>query len=142
MLELASWQDAEVLRIAVLGWRAGPVPGDEDREANHLVQRNDQRDVVAAVSFMPHPCPQWPGTPAVYLWGMAVLVAMQGRGVGTRLLDRVLDESRKRGVRIVWADARETAVSLYVKRGAVVQGGAFADELTGLADRRVIFTLG
>ncbi len=136
-----SWQDAEALRISVLGWAAGAFPGDEDPESMHLAQRDDSGTVIAVVSFMPHPCPERPHVRSVYVWGMGVLPAWQRRGIGSQLLADVVSEARSQGAGIVWADARETAVPFYQHAGAVVSGPLVKDEVTGLPDRRVILAV-
>ena len=136
-----SWQDAEALRISVLGWAAGAVPGDDDPASIHLAMRDGRGAVIAVVSFMLHPCPERPNVPSVYLWGMGVLPAWQRRGVGRQLLAEVVSEARRQGAGIVWADARETAVPFYEHEGAVVSGPLFHDEVTGLPDRRVILAV-
>jgi GNAT superfamily N-acetyltransferase len=136
-----SFRDVEAIRTRVLGWPPGPVPGDEDPSATHLVRRNETGGVIAAVSFVGHRCPERPHEAAVYLWGMAVLAEFQRRGVGTALLGELLAESRRSGATIVWADARATAVSFYLRAGAVVEGPPFADEVTQLPDRRITLTL-
>jgi GNAT superfamily N-acetyltransferase len=135
------WQDAEALRVSVLGWAAGAVPGDDEPASIHLAQRDDAGDVIAVVSFMLHPCPERPHVRAVYLWGIGVLPAWQRRGIGSQLLAEVVAEARGHGAGIVWADARETAVPFYQRAGAVVSGPRIIDEVTGLPDRRVILAV-
>ena len=135
------WQDADSLRVSVLGWETGPVPGDEDAAAIHLACRDDSGAVIAAVSFMLHPCPEQPQERAVYLWGMAVSPVWQLRGIGSQLLAAVMSEAQCIDATIVWVDARETAVSFYEQAGAVATGAAYNDEVTNLPDRRIILTV-
>jgi GNAT superfamily N-acetyltransferase len=136
-----SWQDAEALRISVLGWAAGAVPGDDDPAAIHLAQRDDSGAVIAVVSFMLHPCPERPQVRSVYFWGMGVLPEWQRRGIGSQLLAEVVSEARSQGAGLVWADARETAVPFYERAGALASGTLYEDEVTRLRDRRVILTV-
>jgi GNAT superfamily N-acetyltransferase len=94
------------------------------------------------VSFMPHPCPDRPGVPAIYLWGMAVAPDLQGQGAGRRLVEELLARAAAAGARLVWADARETAVGFYERCGWRAIGEPQIDDVTGLMDRRVIVEVG
>jgi GNAT superfamily N-acetyltransferase len=118
------------------------VPGDEDAAAVHLAERNPAGHVTAVVSFMPHPCPDRPGVPAIYLWGMAVAPDLQGQGAGRRLVEEVLAQAGTAGARLVWADARETAVGFYERCGWRAIGEPQIDDVTGLMDRRVVVEVG
>ena len=48
------WRDMDGLRMSVLGWETGPVPGVHDSAAIHLAYRDDSAAVIAAVSFYEH----------------------------------------------------------------------------------------
>jgi GNAT superfamily N-acetyltransferase len=125
------------LRRAVLGWAAPRTRIDND-DAVHLALLREG-DVVAVVSHTRWPCPDEPGQPARYFWAMAVDPARRRAGHGRRLLEAVADRARAAGESVMWADARETAVGFYVACGARVAGEPYTDEVTGLADRRVVF---
>jgi ribosomal protein S18 acetylase RimI-like enzyme len=73
---------------------------------------------------------------------MGVSPGHQRRGLGTSLLGEVLLRARAGGAEAVWCDARQSAVGFYMRFGGIVLGERYADEVTGLADRRVIFELG
>lgn len=117
------------------------MPGDEDASAVHLAEVDASGQVTAVVSFMAHPCPDSPGVIAVYLWAMAVAPELQGHGTGRGLLDEVMTLARAAGAELVWADARESAVGFYERCGGIVVGDSYADDITGLPDRRVLFEL-
>jgi GNAT superfamily N-acetyltransferase len=136
-----SWLEVADLRMSVLGWATGPVPGDEDPETIHLALHDASGRVQAAVSFTPHECPDRPGSPAVYLWAMVVAHEHQRQGTGRRMLQEVLSRARTGAARVVWADARESAVAFYERCGATAPGESYLDEVTGLPDRRVVFDL-
>lgn len=136
-----SWLETQTLRQSVLGWPAGPVPGDTDALTCHLFWIGTAGDDVGVVSFTPHACPWRPGVAAMYLWGMAVRSDAQHVGHGTHLLQAALERSRETGAAVVWADARLTAVRLYQRLGAVRQGPTCVDEVTGLPGVRVVFDL-
>ncbi|MEU8076426.1 GNAT family N-acetyltransferase [Catellatospora citrea] len=128
------------LRSAVLGW-ASPATRIDSGGAGHLALV-DGDTVVAAVSHVTWPCPAEPEVPARYFWAMAVDTPYQGRGYGRRLLAAVADRARACGERVVWADARESAVAFYTACGARVAGEPYVDDGTGLLVRHVVFTLG
>jgi GNAT superfamily N-acetyltransferase len=136
------WHQTELLRSLVLDWRRGPVPGDEDPTAVHLAQLDAAGDVSAAVSYLPHPCPEHPGVRAIYLWGMAVSPSVQGRGSGRRLMAEVLKRAGTAGMAMLWLDARDSAVGFYEKCGGAAVGDPYMDDLTGGTDRRVVFEVG
>ncbi|WP_051367914.1 GNAT family N-acetyltransferase [Hamadaea tsunoensis] len=127
------------LRREVLGW-AGTLTRADSGEAGHLALTHGGA-VVAVVSHVRWPCPDEPGVPARYFWGMAVDPAYRGQGAGRRLLSAVADQARAGGEAILWADARETAVGFYVACGARVVGPPYLDDVTGLIDRRVLINL-
>ncbi|MDQ3305829.1 MAG: GNAT family N-acetyltransferase [Actinomycetota bacterium] len=57
--------------------------------------------------------------------GMAVEPALQGQGLGTRLLDAVVVEARSRGAQALWAAGRDTALGFYDRRGWSVEGEGY-----------------
>ena len=136
------WPHARPLTSCVLGWSTpGPVPGDEDSTVTHLAEVDDDGGLVGVVSFLPHPCPNRPGSPAIYLYGMAVRPRYQRRGIGTKVMREVIARSLRSRVAVVWADAREDAVPFYAGLGAEVVGEPYPDSVSGHTDRRVIFDL-
>jgi len=113
------------LRSRVLGW-AEPRSRLDGDDASHLAVI-DGGAIVAVVSHMSWPCPDDTTTPARY---------------GRLLLATVADRARTRGERLMWADARESAVPFYLACGAqVADAQPYVDEVTGLLDRRVVFVL-
>jgi GNAT superfamily N-acetyltransferase len=133
--------DVQAIRALILGWPKQPVAGDDDPGTVHIAERDQSGGIVAAVSFVVHPCPERPRDIAVYLWGMAVLPQYQGRGLGTALIAHVVAEARLSKATVVWADARESAVAFYERLGAVAEGPRVRDDITKLWDRTIIFDL-
>jgi len=128
------------LRSRVLGW-AEPRSRLDGDDASHLAVI-DGGAIVAVVSHMSWPCPDDTTTPARYFWAMAVDPVRQRQGYGRLLLATVADRARTRGERLMWADARESAVPFYLACGAqVADAQPYVDEVTGLLDRRVVFVL-
>jgi predicted GNAT family N-acyltransferase len=63
--------------------------------------------------------------PAGKIGRIAVLAGLRGRGVGTRILLRLLEEARRRGIREPYLHAQVQAVPFYEKLGFSSQGGEF-----------------
>ena len=91
-------------------------PGDELDATRHVGGFLGPR-VVASASFFAVPAPFAPEVPAYQLRYMATDFDVQGRGLGARLLAHVLDDFAGRGVRLLWANARVSAVDFYVATG-------------------------
>lgn len=137
-----TWACTVDLRCAVLGWASEPVPGDLDMATVHLAAIDESERIVGVVSYLPHPCPDRVGAPAVYFWAMTVACGFQRAGIGRALLTQVVSGARDMRARILWADARVTAVPFYRRCGGAVVGELYEDEVTGLQDQRVIFDIG
>ena len=56
---------------------------------------------------------------------IAVLPGLRGRGIGTLILRRLLDEARRLGIREPHLHAQVQAVPFYEKLGFLRQGGVF-----------------
>lgn len=82
--------------------------------------------IVAVSTWIPRPFLAEPG---VQLRGMATAPSIQGRGVGALLLETGCERSVSVAP-LVWARARDTALSFYVHRGFTVEGEGFTDEVT------------
>jgi predicted GNAT family N-acyltransferase len=63
--------------------------------------------------------------PAGKIGRIAVLAGLRGRGVGTRILLRLLEEARRRGIREPYLHAQVQAVPFYERFGFSRQGGEF-----------------
>lgn len=104
--------------------------GDDEPTTIHLaaVDRHDR--IVATSTWLERPSPS--GRPAVQLRGMATLRTLQGTGLGARLLEAGLQDSRRRGVDLVWANARDAALDFYIANGFSVVGDGFIETVTRL----------
>lgn len=90
--------------------------GDDLPTTRHYGGFLGPRAVVSA-SFYAVPAPFAPDDPAYQLRYMATDFDVQGRGLGSRLLDGVLEDLARRGVTRVWANARVSAVDFYSSTG-------------------------
>jgi len=58
----------------------------------------------------------------------ATLPAFQKQGLGSCLLQKMLDDCRQRGLAVFWCDARESAIVFYQRFGLAPQGERFYKE--------------
>ncbi len=86
-------------------------------------------ELVAVSSWIPRP---YRDTPAVQLRGMATAHAFQGTGLGGLLLGAGCARAAETGNQIVWARARDAALSFYERHGFIVDGDGFIDDATQL----------
>jgi GNAT superfamily N-acetyltransferase len=102
--------------------------GDRVEGAFHLGLRRDGT-LVAVATFFPEPRGD---RPAMRLRGMAVEPELQGSGAGRVLLTAALDRLRADGHRLLWAQARDTALGFYERLGFRIVGDGYVTAETGL----------
>lgn len=115
--------------------------GDDEATTVHLAvveDRGGARAVIAVSTWLERPWPPEPEVPAVQLRGMATAPQRRGEGHGRRLLDEGLRRAHRRGARLVWANARDTALGFYRAHGFEVVGDGHVDTATGLAHHLVV----
>jgi predicted GNAT family N-acyltransferase len=96
--------------------------GDDDESTRHYAAVSGL-EPVCCLSLMPS---EWEGRPAWQLRGMATAAAVQGRGLGRRLLERAVTEAwRDEPSRILWCNARTSAIGFYEKLGWRVVSAPF-----------------
>ncbi|KAI0262416.1 hypothetical protein BC834DRAFT_387389 [Gloeopeniophorella convolvens] len=82
--------------------------------------KNDLPEGSGANGFIPHPGEQ------IQFRKFACDPTYQGRGIGTTLLQYILERARKgHGASVVWCDARTSSEGWYKKRGFVGLGDVF-----------------
>lgn len=109
--------------------------------AFHLGVFDDEGRLVGIGTFFEHPCPHRPGAPAWRLRGMAVAPEVQGRGVGTALLEAAVRRFRGEGVAVLWAHGRDSALGFYERHGWVVLGDGYVTDETMLPHHDVVLDL-
>jgi predicted GNAT family N-acyltransferase len=87
---------------------------DEDAVSVHVLARLN-RDPVGTGRL----------NPAGKIGRIAVIAGMRGRGVGSQILHRLLDEARRLGIREPFLHAQVQAVAFYGKLGFSPEGDAF-----------------
>ncbi|MDP9091393.1 MAG: GNAT family N-acetyltransferase [Actinomycetota bacterium] len=66
---------------------------------------------------------------------MATALQYRGRGVGTRLVAAAISEVRARGGRLLWCEARASAIGFYAGLGFVGEGQLYTQAETGIEHR-------
>lgn len=103
-----------------------------ESQSLHLVAV-DESGVLGCVLFHPETAAEG------RLFQMAVSPALQGSGIGRRLVSRLEAELRARGFRAVTLHARQSAVLFYEKLGYACEGAPF--EEVGVPHRHMRKTL-
>ncbi len=107
----------------------------------HLGLKNG-RNVIGAVSAFPCPSPDVDHRDAWQFRFMAVDEAFQGQGLGRVLIQELLRILQDRGVTLLWANGRDTALGFYDAIGFTrVPGSAHASPSTGLPHHRIVMEL-
>jgi GNAT superfamily N-acetyltransferase len=136
---------AEVIDVRARILRAGMdpatahFPGDENSKSVHAVARLSGQ-VVGVGSLIPEAIGD---RPALRLRGMAVEAEFRGQGIGSAILERLLEVSHARAdeisstasgageYQLIWCLARVGARSLYERHGFVAVGAEFVIEGIG-----------
>jgi GNAT superfamily N-acetyltransferase len=123
------------LRRTVLrpGWPPGSaMHGDENPDAVHVAAYDDDA-LVGACLILPRPYPLRPDEERAWqLRGMATTPERQGRGIGGLVLAAVLAEVLRRHGRLIWCEARVSAVRFYAQHGFTTEGPEFLHAETGI----------
>ncbi len=117
-------------RVLRPGLPAGAASYAEDdlSDTLHVAAYDEAGEVVACATFFPE---AYEGAPAWRLRGMASEPAVRGQGYGARALLRGTDEARARGARLLWCNARTSAVGFYTRHGWRTVGDEFDIEHVG-----------
>lgn len=136
VVELAA-AETHPLRLAVLRadtpTKVLTFDGDDMPGTFHLGVRVGEA-VVAVSTWIPN---RFGDEPAVQLRGMATAKHLQGRGLGAILIESGCERAAQVAP-IVWARARDTALSFYLGHGFVVDGVGFIDETTKLPHHVIV----
>jgi predicted GNAT family N-acyltransferase len=112
--------------------------GDDNADAVHLAAFDDGGTVVGCCLILPRDFPLRPDDAGAWqLRGMATAAGQQGQGIGAGVLARAFDEARRRGGRLVWCEARVTAVAFYRQHGLQPVGGEFQHAESGIPHQRM-----
>lgn len=124
------------LRRAVLrpSWPVGArMHGDDDPAAVHIAALDEDGGVVGACVLLPAHYPPRPDAPGTWqLRGMATAAGRRGQGIGAAVLGEAERLARTSGVRLLWCQARDTAIAFYARHGFVPEGERFTHAETGI----------
>jgi predicted GNAT family N-acyltransferase len=110
--------------------------GDQFADAVHLAAVDDDGSVRAACLLLPRAYPLAPDAQDAWqLRGMATEAAYRGRGLGMQLLAAAIEHVSAMHARLVWCEARVSAVSFYARHGFSVEGEEFLHAETGIPHR-------
>ena len=88
--------------------------------------------VVGTAVVYPEPCPWRPDSPGAWrLRGMATDEARRSAGIGTAVLDAVIDHVTGAGGSLVWCNARVPARRFYERAGFEAHGDEWDDPEIG-----------
>ena len=109
------------------------IDGDDDPRALHIGAVDETGALVGTSSYYVRPMPGETEGNAVQLRMMAVAPSVQGHGVGGAILEEAISELAARGDRLIWANARDSALAFYLAHGfEIVEGSQFVHDETGL----------
>jgi GNAT superfamily N-acetyltransferase len=129
------------LRLAVLRgdtpsadvhWADDDLPGTE-----HLGVMLDD-DLVAVSTWIPRPHPDHPAARGVQVRGMATAPEHRGHGYGGLVLEDGVRRCFAGGHDLVWARARDTALTFYEHHGFTVVGRGYIDLTTQLPHHDIV----
>ena len=111
---------------------------DDDPATRHLAVRDDAGAVIAASTWTPRPFPGSARRAGVQLRGMAVQPEHHGRGLGAALIAAGVEAAPATRGRLVWANARDSALDFYLANGFAVVGDGFRTTDTDLPHHRIV----
>ena len=132
------------LRGDVLGWSEHPLDSETATNVRHFVARTADGDVVACgscalVAFPDDNEVRFGDVRAMRFWGVTVHPEWRGRQLGTAIMGAIRNRAlEQQNVRLVWGQARTTALSFYEGIGYEVVGSEFTAAVSGLTNRRVV----
>lgn len=98
-------------------------------------------ELVAVSTYTAAPTELRPGAVAWQLRGMAVLADRQGSGIGRLMLASAIERLRSAGAEVLWANARDSAVTFYERLGMAMVGPGFVTSDTELPHHQVVLDL-
>ena len=116
------------LRLAVLRpnrpLEAAQFPGDDLPTTKHFGAFRGAALLGIASLFLAD-FPARPGEPALQLRGMATAPEVRGAGFGQALVGACVAYAREQQMKLIWCNARTSALGFYAKLGWEISGGEF-----------------
>jgi len=98
-------------------------PGDDDPTTVHYGAAL-RGELIGIVSLF-HQKPDWTNEDSWMMRGMATIPDYQGKGYGEALVQRCIEHAKHKGGKILWFNARTSAVDFYKKLGFETRGEVF-----------------
>lgn len=95
-------------------------------------------ELVAVSTWVPRPHPDHPAASGVQLRGMATAPEHRGHGYAGLLLEHGVRRCFAAGHDLVWARARDTALTFYERHGFTVSGLGYIDLTTELPHHDIV----
>jgi predicted GNAT family N-acyltransferase len=106
--------------------------GDANTDAVHFAAFA-AGELVAACLILPRPYPRRPDAANTWqLRGMATESAHRDRGTGAQLLAAAVENAVGRGGRLMWCEARTSALRFYARHGFTVDGPEYLHSESGI----------
>jgi ribosomal protein S18 acetylase RimI-like enzyme len=99
--------------------------GDTSSDTFHLAAMDPTGQVLGIASYYHDPHPLTPSPSDWRLRGMAVEPALQGKGLGSILIQAGIKHIREQGGQRLWCNARVSAQGFYEKLGFTAEGDVF-----------------
>ena len=135
MLSIKTTEASAILKVRLDILRKGMTlddchfSGDNDPESIHFAAF-DRDTIIGCCTLTVNPQPIIEGS-YYQLRGMAVLEDYQGSGIGQKLLQAAESKLILQGKKVLWFNARTSAVGFYQKYGYQVLGNEFEIEGVG-----------
>jgi GNAT superfamily N-acetyltransferase len=140
-IRIVDGASTQELRRAVLrpNWPIGsPMHGDENPDAIHFAAVEDDATVIGTCLILPRPYPARPDEPGAWqLRGMATAPDRRNQGIGAAIVGAAIEAARQRDGRLIWCDARTTAVPFYRAHGFATEGAEFLHAESGIPHYRM-----
>jgi GNAT superfamily N-acetyltransferase len=108
----------------------------KDPEAVHFGVEDEAGCIVSLMTAHPDPYPLVERENPWRIRGMATEPALQGTGLGSRVLLALLEWGVGEGIPFFWCNAREKAIPFYERHGFTVESELF--EIDGIGPHRVM----
>jgi len=109
------------------------LPGDDRDGTGHWTARVPELGLVGVVSVMPEAVPWQPELPGGWrLRGMATAPEVRGWGIGSDLVDAVVDHVLGHAGTTLWCTARLAAVGFYERSGFTITGDPWEEPVIGI----------
>lgn len=136
ILTTAEPRDTYKLRKDVLGW--SNVQHINDKNAKHLVIKNDLNKIIGTVSCAKEEFVKIPNIKALRFYALAIHSKHRNQGLGSLLINNVEQYAIRSGYKIIWAKARQEALNFYVNNGFNIGKEQIFDPNTGLLNSYVL----